>query len=224
MIADVQMHKGYTKVLLIREMDTGTRLQAERKFAEYAAKGVIDRGSFPDAEWRITDEVKRRNIRFETGGGTVQEWTGCDEGCFLDYVKSYTVLLLGTMAASSVAGVSSSLVRLGCCGFGEACTWDVHISHALQFLGMIPDSPGYIGAVMERIEENRTLDGWARKPRKLADFRYYLRFDRYVNEFWGTAGEDTKDYFFPGIPLVEAYQHPAPAGDGIPPSARRLYL
>ena len=105
MIADVQMHKGYTKVLLIREMDTGTRLQAERKFAEYAAKGVIDRGSFPDAEWRITDEVKRRNIRFETGGGTVQEWTGCDEGCFLDYVKSYTVLLLGTMAASSVAGV-----------------------------------------------------------------------------------------------------------------------
>ena len=80
---------------------------------------------------------------------------------------------------------------------GEACTWDVHISHALQFLGMIPDSPGYIGAVMERIEENRTLDGWARKPRKLADFRYYLRFDRYVNEFWGTAGEDTKDYFFP---------------------------
>ena len=197
MIADVQMHKGYTKVLLIREMDTGTRLQAERKFAEYAAKGVIDRGSFPDAEWRITDEVKRRNIRFETGGGTVQEWAGCDEGCFLDYVKSYTVLLLGTMAASSVAGVSSSLVRLGCCGFGEACTWDVHISHALQFLGMIPDSPGYIGAVMERIEENRTLDGWARKPRKLADFRYYLRFDRYVNEFWGTAGEDTKDYFFP---------------------------
>ena len=79
-------------------------------------------------------------------------------------------------------------------------------------------------ALRERIEENRTLDGWARKPRKLADFRYYLRFDRYVNEFWGTAGEDTKDYFFPGIPLVEAYQHPAPAGDGIPPSARRLYL
>lgn len=77
MIADMQMHKGYTKVVLVREMDMETRLRAERKFAEYAAKGVIDRGAFPDAEWRITDEVRRRNILFETEGGAVQEWTGC---------------------------------------------------------------------------------------------------------------------------------------------------
>lgn len=197
MIADMQIHKGYTKVLLVREMDTETRLHVERKFAEYAARRVIDRGAFPDAEWRITDEVKRRNIRFETGGGTVQEWTGCDEGCFLDYVKSYTVLLLGTMAVHSVAEISRSLIRLGCSAFREACAWDVYTSHALRFLDMLPDSPGYTGAVMERIEENRTLDGWARKPRKLADFRYYLRFDRYVNEFWETADEAAKDYFFP---------------------------
>lgn len=197
MIADVQMHRGYTKVLLVREMDTETRLQVERKFAEYAAKGVIDRGSFSDAQWRITDEVKRRNVRFETDGDTVQEWTGCSEKCFLDYVKSYTVLLLGTMAVNSVAEVSRSLIRMGCSEFREACAWDVYTSHALRFLDMIPDSPGYTGAVMERIEENRTLDGWIRKPRKLADFRYYLRFDRYVNEFWKTANETTKDYFFP---------------------------
>lgn len=197
MIADVQMHKGYTKVLLTREIDTETRLRVERKFAEYAAKGVIDRGAFPDAEWRITDEVRRRNLRFETGGGTIQGWTGCSEECFLDYVKSYTVLLLGTMAAGSVAEVSRSLIRLGCCGFGEACTWDVYTSHALRFLDMIPDSPGYIGAVIERIEENRTLYRWSRKPRKLADFRYYLRFDRYVTAFWENADESEKDYFFP---------------------------
>lgn len=197
MIADVQVHEGYTKVLLVREMDPETRLQAEKKFSEYAAKGVIDRGTFPDEEWRVTDEVKRRKIRFDTGDGTVHEWTGCGEKCFLDYVRLYTVLLLGTMAVNSIAEISRSLVRLGCSGFGEACTWDVYTSHALRFLDMIPGSPGYIGAVMERIEENRTLDAWNHKPRNLAGFRYYLRFDRYVNEFWETADKSTRDYFFP---------------------------
>jgi len=41
MIADVQMHKGYTKVLLTREIDTETRLRVERKFAEYADRKSV---------------------------------------------------------------------------------------------------------------------------------------------------------------------------------------
>ena len=197
MVADSQDYEGYTKVFLFRELDAGTREQAERRFAEYADRGVIMEGSFADDVWLVSDEVRHRRIRFTPSDGAVREWTGCTQSCYCSYVRSYAVLLLGCLNVNTIAEISKSLVRLGCSSFEDACMWDVYTLHAVQFLGMIPGSPGFVGPVMEKIEENRTLDGWCRHPRKLADFRYYLRFGRYVNDFWKTADSAAREYFFP---------------------------
>ena len=196
-VEGLQENEGYTKFFLIRELDQETRAGVERRFAEYVDRGVIQEGAFSDDEWLLFDEVKHRRIRFGLGDGRIQEWTGCTEKGYKDYVRAYIVLLLGLMAVNTIAEISKSLIRLGTASFEEASTWDVYTLHALQFLGMIPDSPGYIGPVMERIEENRTLDGWRHKPRKLAGFRYYLRFERYVNDFWKAADSGEKEHFFP---------------------------
>ena len=197
MVADLQHYDGYTKVFFFHELDDETKEKALQRFSEYMKRGVILKGSFPDDAWYISDEVKRRHIRFREKDGMVQEWTGCTDECYRDYVRAYTALLMGAMSVNTIAEISKSLIRLGCCSFEEACTWDVYTLHALRFLDMIPDSPGYIGPVMERIEENRTLDSWGHKPRKLSDFRYYLRFEKYVNSFWESADDERKDYFFP---------------------------
>jgi hypothetical protein len=167
MVADLQHYDGYTKVFFFHELDDETKEKALQRFSEYMKRGVILKGSFPDDAWYISDEVKRRHIRFREKDGMVQEWTGCTDECYRDYVRAYTALLMGAMSVNTIAEISKSLIRLGCCSFEEACTWDVYTLHALRFLDMIPDSPGYIGPVMERIEENRTLDSWGHKPRKL---------------------------------------------------------
>lgn len=197
MVAELQDFEGYTKVFRFRELDDETKVKAEQRFLEYAARGVIEEGAFHDGEWLVSDEVKRRRIRFTPSKGGIREWTGCTENCYCDYVRAYAAMLLGCMNVGTIAEISKSLLRLGGCSFEEACMWDVYTLHALQFLGMIPGSPGCIGLVMEKIEENRTLDGWRHNPRKLAGFRYYLRFGRYVNDFWNTAGSADREYFFP---------------------------
>lgn len=196
-VAGLQEHEGFTKLLLFHELDEGTKRNAEKRFMEYKSRGVIQKGTFYDEEWVLYDEVKRRHIRFAVAEGKIQEWTGCTDDCYLNYVRAYIVLLLGMLTVNTIAEISKSLVRLGTASFDEASSWDVYTSHVLHFLEMIPDSPGYIGPVMERIEENRTLDGWGKKSRKLAGFRYFLRFERMVESFWKTADEDRKAYFFP---------------------------
>ena len=197
MVADLQDFEGFTKVFLFGELDDDTREQAEQRFMEYKGRGVIMEGSFMDDAWLVSDEVRHRRICFSPSEGEIREWTGCTPGCYCGYVRSYAVLLLGCLNVNTIAEISKALIRLGCASFEEACMWDVYTAHALRFLGMIPGSPGYVGPVMEKIEENRTLDGWRRHPRKLADFRYYLRFGRLVNDFWEAADRSARDYFFP---------------------------
>ena len=197
MVAELQDFEGYTKVFLFRELDADTREKAEQRFAEYTDRGVIMEGSFEDDAWLVSDEVRHRRIRFMPAEGDIRDWTGCTGSCYCGYVRAYAVLLLGCLNVNTIAEISKSLIRLGCASFEDACMWDVYTLHALQFLGMIPGSPGYVGPVMEKIEENRTLDGWRKHPRKLADFRYYLRFGRCVNDFWKTADDTAREYFFP---------------------------
>lgn len=197
MIAESQDFEGYTKLFLFRELDDETREKAEQRFLEYAARDVVVEGGFSDDVWLISDEVRRRSIRFTPSEGAVMEWTGCTESCYCGYVRAYAAMLLGCMNAGTIAEITKSLVRLGCSSFEEACMWDVYTLHALRFLGMIPGSPGHIGPVMEKIEENRTLDWWRHNPRKLAGFRYYLRFGRYVSDFWISADSAARVYFFP---------------------------
>ncbi|MCI7603995.1 MAG: hypothetical protein MSS90_07525 [Blautia massiliensis] len=196
-VAELQEHEGYTKIFLFHELDAETKRNAGERFREYKDRGVIRSGSFYAEEWLLYDEVKRRHLKFRVTDGSIQEWTGCTDGCYLDYVRAYVVLLLGLLSVNTIAEICKTLIRLGSTSFDEACSWDVYTLHVLRFLGMIPDSPGYIGPVMERIEENRTLDGWGKKPRKLAGFRFFLRFERMVVSFWETADDDRKAYFFP---------------------------
>lgn len=152
-VAGLQEHEGFTKLLLFHELDEGTKRNAEKRFMEYKSRGVIQKGTFYDEEWVLYDEVKRRHIRFAVAEGKIQEWTGCTDECYLNYVRAYIVLLLGMLTVNTIAEISKSLVRLGTASFDEASSWDVYTSHVLHFLEMIPDSPGYIGPVMERIEE-----------------------------------------------------------------------
>ena len=79
MVAELQDFEGYTKVFRFRELDDETRVKVEQRFLEYAARGVIEEGAFHDGEWLVSDEVKRRRIRFTPSKGGIREWTGCTE-------------------------------------------------------------------------------------------------------------------------------------------------
>ena len=72
MVADLQHYDGYTKVFFFRELDDETKEKALQRFSEYMKRGVILKGSFPDDAWYISDEVKRRHIRFREKDGMVQ--------------------------------------------------------------------------------------------------------------------------------------------------------
>ncbi len=197
LLSNVQIFDGYTKRIYIVELDEVTRNQARERFERYAMKGVIENTDFADEIWIISDEVKRRHLKFILEPESVQEWTGCEQQAFIAYVKSYVSLLLGSMSITTIAEITKNLMRLGCAGFDEACEMDKYVPHSLSFLSMIPDSPGYISFVIEKLEEMQTMKGLKHKSRELTDFRKYLRFDRYVNTFWGNASQKEKEYFFP---------------------------
>lgn len=195
MMFSAEEHKGYTCFRPITGLDAENLEKAEGKFREYKKKGIIVEGNFGDDGWILSDEVKRRRLDFSMR--LASEWTGCTYRGYQSYVKAYVVLLLGEAALTTLAEISKSLLALGTAGFEEACRWDIHINHAIRFLSMIPDEQGYREAVAEYIEENRTLDQWRSEPRQLAGFRYYLRFDKWMKDFWNRAEVGEKDFYFP---------------------------
>ena len=189
---------GYSRIRLVDSIDDKIMTEAKEKFEKYVRRGTIEKGSFGDDCWLLSDEVRKRTMNFSIPEGkAISEWTGCDSNAYTGYVKAYMVLILGDLAVTTMVSICKSLMAFGMADYDDACKWDIETSHVLQFIMMIPDNDGYLGSVAEYIEENRTLDRWSKHPRQLADFGNYLCFDRKMKEFWEQAPAVKKRRYFP---------------------------
>jgi hypothetical protein len=195
-------HLGRT--LPIFQLDASVIEHTREIFSDYCRRGIIVGGKFDDSEWRLSNEVK--DVTFEllsfTGAGTedVQDWIGIDTREYTDCLKAYIVLKFGTFALGTLNSITKALTALPNITADKAAAITHNASHISEFLLLLPGDSSERDIVAETLDERvraYQITTGIRGRRVLEAWENYLRFNEILSEFWLTASDDDKLFYFP---------------------------
>lgn len=205
MLAEEQLCGGYVRYLPVTKIDGEMKRRALERFVEYRNRGVIRECGFADDIWNVTDELSRHQIDFgidrEAYGKKSLQWIGCTADCYRECMKAYASMLLGELTLAGIQIVVKDLARMAGNTAEEAARESTGNSiHRAAFLAMIPLGNDLRDQVIEEMENRRCgnrRDNARDNARTLPEFRYYLRFDRAMKEYWASAEDGKKQICFP---------------------------
>lgn len=192
---------NYDRHFVVTCIDEETSNQAQAIFDDYKNKGVILNDSFNDNFWLLTNQVARTSLCFKIDQlmylRTAQRWIGCSCLRFVNCIKIYTLLQIGSLSLSSLQCLVNSLTE-----FAEISAYEqIPINvHTLEFLKMLPDSTEMRAFAIENMED-QTLFSQQMKGLKLqrilASFENYFKFNDYLEQFWINAAGEERLFYFP---------------------------
>lgn len=200
-ISIVEEYDDYIRYLKVCTLDAEGVARAESIFLDYKNKGVITGESFQNEVWPLTDEVHNIRLNFHiapeayrSGAG---QWTNCTRRDFILCMKAFVSFQLGTVVLNSLYNNLRQLKQLACMTF-DAVQEIQNPRLAMDFLTLLPGGSEFLDLAIEGLEE-RSLTSMRkrRSPRKLGDFRDYLRFDKYLREYWTCSCEEKRHIYFP---------------------------
>lgn len=190
--------------MVIQEIDGENLRRAKEIFENYRQRGIILNDDFNDPVWRLSSQVKNVGLTLLTFEGgyrkKVVEWIGCDHRCYRDCVKAYIAFMLGEIGLSTLQELSRVFNRLAAMNSRDAAESTEHVNHIVALLQIIPgggDERDYVIQELEDRLECNTLKRGTGKQRHIADFKTYLRFHDALSDFWHTAEEKQKLFYFP---------------------------
>ena len=174
----------------IHILDNFALHKAEQIFQEYQAKGVIlGDCSFGDTKWKLTDEKKTVRFSFDMDNdaftSNAQAWACCDADTYINAVKTYAAMHLGTRILTTIQGEIRILTQLPEIPLETITASYEHAGSVLEFL-RLPDA----------FERAMCLTPSPRH-RTLAPFQDYILFDNSLSMFWKQADTDAKIQYFP---------------------------
>ena len=201
----VPQSRNYEKYYTTAFFDTEAFTKAKKLFDEYRANGVILNGSFADSEWMFTNQLSNITINFRFNGFNYRKntisWIGCNYTLFINSVKTYAIFKLGSISINSIREIVNSF-RL----FIELPEETLFIAalenayHMAQFLSALPGENTRRDAIIESLEEKQ----WKYESRTgknqqriLSELATYFKFNDAVQEFWKSAADDNKLFWFP---------------------------
>lgn len=196
-------NSGYRRYRIVDQLDDKTRKKAIAGFGRYKLQGIIRECSFKDECWLLSDELMTYRISFSIDEKIYNEkaavWTGCSYSCFTDCIKAYITFRLGQYGISRLREISKQLIKLAELSYEEAENADFadFTSHVLEFLQILPGEDVIRDQLMDVISDMPWKARKSNNSRKLAEFKYYLRFDKNMREFWQEASAEEKRTYFP---------------------------
>lgn len=191
----------FVRHLPVQSLDEDTREAAQARFQEYYSKGIVIGGAFCDAAWQVTNQLHWFTLDFSINEllyrKNAVQWVGCTKECFQECMKAYVLFQLGSYSMEYIRSIIKSLKTLAGMEMDEAMglSPDKRI-HLVAFLKLLPESNDLRDQVIEALEE-KVWNAHEKKPRNMADFSYYLRFNRELDSFWNTANDEEKKWYFP---------------------------
>jgi hypothetical protein len=194
---------SYERSIIVQELDSENIRRAKEIFSDYRNRGVILNRSFDDTAWTLSNQKENIGLTmlvFEGGRAKkAMGWIGCDYCCYQNCVKAYLLFQLGTVALSSLQALSRTFNKLTMMSGQEAVRTDFP-RHVMTLLKIIPGGGEDRDYVIQELEEREERASWKKTeglPRQLADFKSYLRFHEVLTDFWKTADERQKLFYFP---------------------------
>ena len=182
-------------------LDLSTRKKAQDRFRMYQAKGTICSTFYSDCVWNLSDELHRYTLDFhidsETYRRNAQKWTGCTSGCYQECMKAYIIFRLGDVSLNYLRSLTLRMRRVAEITLEEVeklfCSEQTLL---VDFLSLLPGNNDLKDAVIESLNDQ----GWRNnqhKPRLLKKFSTYLKFNKKLDDFWTTAEDQEKKFYFP---------------------------
>ena len=198
-----KMEGNYGRWAIVREIDDETLVCAMDVFEDYKQRGIILNNNWTDKLWTLSDQTKNVGLTLISFEGSyyknAMDWIGCNYRCYQDCVKAYIAFNLGEIGLSTLREIANTFAALAGKTSEEATEMTDHINHIVGLLQIIPGSNESRDWVIEELEEKLERNKVRRKgnKRRLADFQTYLKFNEIINEFWGTANQKQKLFYFP---------------------------
>jgi hypothetical protein len=196
--------EGIGRSMPLTQLDAAAVGRAREIFADYRQRGVVLGGSFDDTEWKLSNEAS--NVTFsllvfaDGGNADAPGWTGVSESQYSECLKAYIALKLGDLSLSTLQNVANTLAPLVNVTADAAAGLTHDITHIAEFLSLLPGDSVMRDRVVETLEERIQVyrhSSGADSRRVLAAFNSYLRFSDALSEFWGTADDEAKLFYFP---------------------------
>ena len=191
---------GYTRSLMADEFNGEALERARIIFNEYKARGILLNRSFDDDTWRITDEKHTATLmRFDGSDGNIAPWIGCTMPEFRKYVKVFLAFKLGDLSMAFLQEIAKYLLSITGMDEADMNTPTDYSIHVAEFLQLLPGGCAERDRVIELLSEHNLIIWGNGKniQRILSDFYSYLRFGDAITDFWASATDNEKLFYFP---------------------------
>jgi hypothetical protein len=205
MSSAVPQDGNYEKYYAAAFFDAEVFRKAKTLFDEYRSTGVILNDSFSDGKWRFTNQLNNTTISFHFNELNFQKnaspWIGCNYDLFIDSVKAYAMLQLGSTAVNNIREVVNGFRLFAELSEGALLNAALeHSAHMAEFLTALPGENPPRDAMIEAFEEKqwnyRERTGKNRQ-RVLSELGTYFKFNDAIQELWKSATGDEKLFWFP---------------------------
>ncbi|SDB12783.1 site-specific integrase [Butyrivibrio sp. INlla16] len=192
---------GFSKTLKLVSLDKKTIKAARANFGRFRINGVIRGGIYDSDVWTLSDDLHVSELAFSMDEDVYDRhagaWLGCSFEVYRESVKAYIALNLGVLARSTLLTMTTLYRRLTEMDYGDVLELPAEdIPYVLELIKMMPGGSPLRDEVIESLERER-LRIASTERRTLAEFKYYLRFDRELGKYWRGCPEERKIYFFP---------------------------
>ena len=200
-LVNEEVNDSYSRYLSLYTIDAEMMDTARKDFLRYRSDGVVVKGNFDDDEWVLSNELKNYHFHFEIDGrkysSKAGKWCGLNAAMFKLCLKSFVVMRLGEVVLGHLCAVCKDILDLSYMDSDEV-SYGRNGSHVLEFLSALPGDSENRELVIESLDDDKNGQVWRKsKSRKLEEFSNYLRFDARLNDFWRSADEQKKTYYFP---------------------------
>ena len=191
---------SYSRIMVIRTLNADVLKNARRIFSDYKTRGVVLNDSFDDDVWLISDEKRKTKLMDFELPLIIAPWLACSVKEFRIGVKVYLALYLGELSPYTLQDVARTLFRLPTVDASIVETLEENTTHIAAFLQLLSGGSAERDWVIEVLSE-RESTAWIKsgkgRQRVLSDFNTYLRFNDILADYWQSAGEDEKLFYFP---------------------------
>ncbi len=196
-----EIKDGYSRFQTITVLDDETIKAARANFGRFRIKSVIRGGKYDDDSWHLSDDLHNSTINFEVDEGVYAEhaenWTGCTYECYRQSIKAYIALNLGTYARATLMIIARLFRDAAGMDYEDVMELDEdEKTHILSLLRLLPEGGVTRDSIIDDLEEFSYQKNYS-ATRTLADFKYYLRFDKAVREYWESCSRKEKIFYFP---------------------------
>ena len=201
MLLNEEVREGYSRIQVVSRLDEETIKKARANFARFRIKGVIIGGLYDSDTWHLSDDIRRSALVFDVDSEVyaqgAEKWAECTRECYRESVKAYIAMNLGTYARATLLMIVRLFRNAAAMDYEEVMELeDDEKGYILNLLKLLPGGGVIRDAVIDDLEEVRFSRRYS-DSRTLADFKYYLRFDKGIRDFWESCDLWDKIYYFP---------------------------